>query len=195
MSVNVRLLAKDNKEVQDSLIKSEAVAESDLSSKFPPFNTDTFVSQLFWLLIFFSIFYFIMHRLVVPRISSIIKLRSDRILNDRDRVDCIKKQLDTIVSSYEMELEAARAKSKEMISIAVENSLKKLDEASKNAEIDYINKLNDYQSKIYDMQEKKSKEIYSSADEVIKELLLKVAGLSVSDKKLQSVINIMQNKD
>lgn len=190
----MQLLAKDKNEIKDSLIKSESVANSDLSSKFPPFNTDTFMSQLFWLLIFFSIFYWIMHRVILPRIESVMNLRRDRILNDRDRVDSIKKQVDSMVSSYEMDLGIARAKSKEMISGAVENSVKKLDEASKKAGINYSSKLADYQKNIYDMQERKLQEIYSSADEVIKELIKKVAGVSITDEKLQSIIKIMQNK-
>ncbi|MBA5724197.1 hypothetical protein [Candidatus Liberibacter sp.] len=57
-----------------------------IASKFPPFDTTTFVSQFFWLVITFGFFYAVMHRLVLPRIGAAIKNRQDRISGDLDEV-------------------------------------------------------------------------------------------------------------
>ena len=49
---------------------------------FPPFNRETFPSQLFWLAICFIALYVMTARLVRPRVGGIIKSRSDRIAGD-----------------------------------------------------------------------------------------------------------------
>ena len=45
---------------------------------FPPFNKETFASQLVWLVIFFVALYVLMSRLALPRIGGIIEARSAR---------------------------------------------------------------------------------------------------------------------
>ena len=45
---------------------------------FPPFNKETFASQLFWLAITFVALYLLMSRLALPRVGGIIEARRDR---------------------------------------------------------------------------------------------------------------------
>ncbi|MBY7649852.1 MAG: hypothetical protein C4617_05130 [Candidatus Liberibacter europaeus] len=188
----VKSLAKDDKAVENSIIRSEYIAESNVSGKFPPFDTSTFVSQFFWLVVIFAIFHWIVHRFVLPRIDLVIKLRRNQILHDCDEVNNIKKQIDSLVASYENELDAARKNAQAMIDKAVDSSIKKINFATKEAEIDYLQKLSDSQKKINDMQEEALKEISSASCVVVKELVRRMVGTSVSNDKLQSMAKTIQ---
>src|SRR5688572_1292337 len=42
---------------------------------FPPFNPETFASQLLWLAITFAFLYFMMSRIAIPRIGGILESR------------------------------------------------------------------------------------------------------------------------
>ena len=50
--------------------------------KFPPFDKQTFPSQLFWLTLTFVALYLLMSRIALPRIDSILERRRARIAGD-----------------------------------------------------------------------------------------------------------------
>src|SRR5260370_34028628 len=58
---------------------TEATPPSEHGGGFPPFQKDTFGSQLLWLAIFFVSLYLIASKLGLPRVGSIIADRRNRI--------------------------------------------------------------------------------------------------------------------
>ena len=56
--------------------------KSDSSGGLPQLDISTWPTQLFWLLITFSIGYIIISTLVVPSISTVLENRSDKISSD-----------------------------------------------------------------------------------------------------------------
>ena len=49
---------------------------------FPPFNPETFASQLLWFAVFFVLLYFMMSRVALPRVGGILAARRERIEGD-----------------------------------------------------------------------------------------------------------------
>jgi F-type H+-transporting ATPase subunit b len=78
--------------------------------QFPPFNKDTFASQLVWFAIFFIALYLVIARLAIPRIGGIVKARSDRIDGDLAEASRLKEQSDAALKAYEKSLADARAR-------------------------------------------------------------------------------------
>ena len=60
----------------------EHVPPSEHGGGFPPFNKDTFASQLIWITLAFVALYLLMSRVALPRIGSIIEDRRQRIASD-----------------------------------------------------------------------------------------------------------------
>jgi F-type H+-transporting ATPase subunit b len=79
------------------------------SSKFPPLDQSTFPSQIFWLVIFFGLLYFLMSR-ILPRIGAILEGRKARIDGDLARAQALKEETEAAVKSYEKALADARSK-------------------------------------------------------------------------------------
>src|SRR5690606_17195638 len=77
---------------------------------FPPFNVETFASQLVWLAIFFVALYVIIARLAVPRISHTVEARRDRIAGDFAEANRLKEQSDAAMAAYEKALADARGR-------------------------------------------------------------------------------------
>ena len=50
--------------------------------QFPPFNKETFASQLVWFVIFFIALYVLIGRFAIPRIGGIIEARRGRVEGD-----------------------------------------------------------------------------------------------------------------
>ena len=77
---------------------------------FPPFQADTFASQLVWLAIAFVLLYVLMSKLALPRVGAIIEGRQKRIADDIAEAGRLKTQSDDAVAAYEKALADARAR-------------------------------------------------------------------------------------
>lgn len=77
---------------------------------FPPFNGETFASQLVWLAITFVALYLIVSKLALPRVGSIIAARQGAIADDLAKAQGLKEASDKELATYEDELAAARAR-------------------------------------------------------------------------------------
>jgi F-type H+-transporting ATPase subunit b len=108
---------------------------------FPPFNKETFVSQLVWLVIFFVALYAIISKLAIPQLGGIIEARSRKIDGDLAEAKRLKDQSDAAIAAYEKSLADARARAqtlagetRDKLAAEAEVSRKKL-EAELNARL------------------------------------------------------------
>ena len=77
---------------------------------FPPFDSNTFASQLLWLAITFVALYFLMAKVALPRIAGILETRRDRIASDLDTAERLKGESDEAIAAYDQALAEARGK-------------------------------------------------------------------------------------
>jgi F-type H+-transporting ATPase subunit b len=77
---------------------------------FPPFQSDTFASQLVSLLIAFVALYMIVSRIALPRVGSVLDERQNTIEGDLTEAQKLKDASDSALKAYESELAAARSR-------------------------------------------------------------------------------------
>jgi len=77
---------------------------------FPPFNSQTFASQLFWLALTFIFLYVMMSKVALPRIGAIIDSRQQRIDDDVAEAQKLKAESEAAVASYEKALAEAHSR-------------------------------------------------------------------------------------
>ncbi len=93
---------------------AHAAAES--GGSFPPFDTSTYTSQLFWLVVAFGITYYVISKVAGPRISGILEDRHDRIASDIAEAERLKRETDEAMEGYETALSEARSRAQSMAS-------------------------------------------------------------------------------
>lgn len=76
---------------------------------FPPFNKETYASQLIWLAIAFVLLYLLMSRLALPRVGGIIAARNGKIASDLAEANSLKESSDAAAAAHEKKLAEARA--------------------------------------------------------------------------------------
>jgi len=59
---------------------------------FPPFDSNYFATQIFWLLLTFAVLYFLLSQIFLPRIGQTIEERSSRIADDLDAASRMQKE-------------------------------------------------------------------------------------------------------
>src|SRR3954452_18991585 len=81
---------------------------------FPPFNKETFASQLVWFVIFFVGLYVLIGRFAIPRIGGIVEARRGRIEGDLAEANRLKDQSDAALKAYEKSLADARGRAQQL---------------------------------------------------------------------------------
>ena len=83
---------------------------------FPPFDKETFPSQLFWLVICFVALYLLTSRLVQPRVGGIMDSRKNRIAGDLAEASRFKSESEQAMAAYEKALADARTRAQTIAS-------------------------------------------------------------------------------
>ncbi|HKH01088.1 MAG TPA: F0F1 ATP synthase subunit B' [Bradyrhizobium sp.] len=88
-----------------------AHTEADAHGRaFPPFQKETFASQLVSLLIAFVALYLIVSRIALPRVGSLLDARQAAIEGDLAEAQKLKDDSDAALKAYERELAEARGR-------------------------------------------------------------------------------------
>jgi F-type H+-transporting ATPase subunit b len=85
-------------------------ADGGHKAPFPPFQKDTFASQLVSLLVAFVALYLIVSRIALPRVGSLLDERQGAIEGDLAAAQKLKDESDSALKAYESELAAARSR-------------------------------------------------------------------------------------
>lgn len=83
---------------------------------FPPFQRETFASQLVWLTLTFVLLYVLMAKVALPRVGSIIETRRARMADDVAEADRLKGESDAALAAYEKALADARTRAQSLAS-------------------------------------------------------------------------------
>ena len=84
----------------------------------PQFDASTFASQIFWLAVTFIALYFVMARVVVPRIAEVLEARRRRIEINLEKAAALKKDAAAALAAYEKAIAAAREQARDLIAEA-----------------------------------------------------------------------------
>jgi F-type H+-transporting ATPase subunit b len=110
-------------------------ADGGHQAPFPPFQKDTFASQLVSVVVAFAALYLIVSRIALPRVGSVLDARANAIEGDLAKAQELKDASDAALKAYENELAAARARAqaigaetREKLNAAAEAERKTLEE-------------------------------------------------------------------
>ncbi len=116
-------------------------APSGPKGAFPPFQKDTFASQLVWLVLFFVALYALVSRIAIPRINGIMQARADRVSEDVAEAARLKDQSDAALKAYERSLADAKARAQVLAGETRDRLNAQADEARRKLEAELNEKL------------------------------------------------------
>tara|TARA_Y100000588_G_scaffold59766_1_gene58682 strand:- start:184 stop:681 length:498 start_codon:yes stop_codon:yes gene_type:complete len=73
-----------------------------------------FAPQLVWLVISFVALYVLMSRLALPRISSVLEERQNRIVDDLEKAEEMRREAEASLDAYESSMTDARNRAREL---------------------------------------------------------------------------------
>lgn len=87
----------------------------------PQLDPSSFASQLLWLVITFSIFYLVMSRIALPRVSEVLETRQNRIAYDLENATSLKGEADQVLAEYEASMAKAHSESQTLLAEAAQD--------------------------------------------------------------------------
>lgn len=159
------------------------------SDVFPPFDQTTFASQILWLAITFGLFYYLMAKVALPRISSILEVRSDRIATDLDEANRLKEESDAALAAYEQELADAKARAHTIAQEARDKAKADLDAKRVKVEADLASKIADAESRIADIKKSAMGEVDTIAADTTEALIKELIGGKVTKAEVKSAVS------
>lgn len=76
---------------------------------------DTFLSQIFWLIITFGILYFVLWRKAIPLISDVLQERQERVDEDLRKAEELKTEAEEVLAAYEKAVADGRAEAQTIL--------------------------------------------------------------------------------
>ncbi len=108
---------------------------------FPPFQSETFASQLFWLALTFVFLYVVMAKVALPRVAGILEARRGRIAADLAEAQRFKDGSDAAIAGYEKALAQARARAQTIAGETRQRQAAQSEETRKGLEAELHGKL------------------------------------------------------
>lgn len=170
-------------------------AEHGAGGTFPPFDPTTFASQLLWLAISFGIFYLLMSRVALPRISSILETRRDRISQDLDEAQRLKDESDAAIAAYEHELAEARNRAHAIAQEARDASKAKADAEREAVEKELAGKMAEAEAKIAGIKASALGEVDAIASETVGLIVKELIGGTATKAEIAKAVSAQGGKE
>src|SRR5690348_15858979 len=113
---------------------TEHPAPKEGSGGFPPFDTSTFPSQIFWKVVTFAFLFVVVWRVAGPRISGVITTRRNKINGDIAEAQKHRSDAEAASAAYQTALAGARARANASAVGARKSTARELDKAKADAD-------------------------------------------------------------
>lgn len=155
---------------------------------FPPFNKDTFASQLVWLAITFVLLYLLMSRLALPRVGGIIEARAGRIESDLAEAQRLKEETEAAVAGYEKTLVEARANAQAIAAKTRDSLMAEAEERRKTLEAGLHKKLEEAEASIAKTKTAAMSNVRSIATEAAASIVERLIGTKPADNVVADAV-------
>jgi len=141
---------------------------------------DTYTSQIFWLLVFFAITFFVVGRGMVPRVLDTMDKRSKQIADDISAAQAARDQADKEEEAWRTRENENRARAQALISEAKAEAAAKSEKKMAAAQKRLDKKLDEADARIAEARESALGEIEAVDTEAAQDIVVQLAGIKVS---------------
>ena len=160
----------------------------------PQLNPEFWASQIFWLILIFSILYMIIWKIFLPKITDGIENRKLRIMNDLNETQKLKENAEKKLEEYTKIIEDIKKEAKKVI----EDNKKKLENDIKNKKQKFNEEIEQElmlaEKEIKNLRKSSISSINKIAVEVSSEMIKRLVGASVNTSNVSAIVEDISKK-
>jgi F-type H+-transporting ATPase subunit b len=164
-------------------------ADGGHKAPFPPFQKDTFASQLVSLLVAFVALYLIVSRIALPRVGSLLDERQKAIESDLAEAQELRDASDAALRTYERELAEARSRAHAISAETREKLNAASDAERKTLEGRLTRKLAEAEKTIAATREAAMSNVRGIAAEAAAEIVQRLTGVLPDRKSVEGAVD------
>jgi F-type H+-transporting ATPase subunit b len=154
-------------------------------SGLPQLNVNDMAPQLIWLALTFLALYFILSKFTLPRISSVLDERKNRIERDIAEGERLNSETQNAIAEYEQKLTDARGKASTMAKENRDKVAGELETKRLAAEAADQERMATAEERINAMKSEAMSQVAAISTETAQELIRKLVGTEVSSDEIQ----------
>jgi len=155
----------------------------------PQFDPTTFVSQIFWLFISFTILYLVVAHFAIPRFRNILEQRARGIQADLDRAESLKSEAENTLENYEAAMVAAHNQARTLILKVQQEAKTEAAETNRVLAVELNAQILEAEQRIAKARDDAMKSLSTIAAEAAQEAVERIAGLDVSKNDADVAVN------
>lgn len=148
----------------------------------------TYSSQIFWLLVFFGLTFFVVGRGMVPKVMDTVAQRDKQISDDLLAAERARKQADQEEEAWRVRENANRAEAQALIAEARAKASSAAEKRLATAQSAIDTRLAEAEERIAQARNSAAAEIEDVAADAARDIVSRVAGLTVPDAAVRSAV-------
>ncbi len=154
----------------------------------PQLQPGDFAPQLIWLAIIFTLFYFALSQLALPRIERVLKDRKTKIGGDLQAARDAQHNADKEAERYEAEIAAAKTKSHSVVRASRDKLNGELGEKRKDLDAQLAQKTAETEKRVQGLLQRAFGEMDAMTTGAVSDIVKALAGIEVSDSEVQAAL-------
>jgi len=176
-----------------SIFLSSAVNAAEKAGM-PQLDTEFWISQIFWLVITFSILFTILSKFILPKISANLETRKTLILENISTAEKKREESESKIKEYNEIIKKCKNEAKNLVNQAKEKMMKDINLKKEALEKDLSNEIQRAEIEIQEFRDKAPEKINKIAVDTSTDLLQRLMNADVNSSSISAIVNDLSSK-
>lgn len=150
--------------------------------------SETFASQIFWVLIFFGLVFFVIGKGMVPKVMATVEARDKQIADDLAAAEAARKAADAQEEAWRVQASKQRAQAQALIAQAKVDAAKAAEVRLSAAGAKIDAHVSEAEGRIAQARENALGEIETVASEAASDIVSRIAGITVDPSAARAAV-------
>jgi F-type H+-transporting ATPase subunit b len=164
------------------------------SGGMPQLNPEFWISQIFWLTVTFGSLYFVLSKLILPKISANLELRKSQILENIEAAEKQREESEQKIKEYEKIVQKNKNEAKNYFNQIRDKVIKDINIKKDSLDKELTTEIKKAESEIQSLKNKAPEKINKIAIETSSDLILKLIGIEVNNSSISAIVDDLSKK-
>ena len=165
------------------------------SGGIPQLNPEFWVSQIFWFVITFGIFYLVLSKLILPKISANLESRKSQISDNIEAADRQREESEKKLNEYDVIISKGKTEAKNIFNQAREKALKDINVKQDILDKQIEEEIKKVEDEINLLRKDAPVKINKIAIDTSAELIQKLIGAEINNSSISAIVDDLSKKN
>ena len=170
-------------------------AQSAESGGMPQLNPEFWISQVFWLVLTFGILYFVLSKLVLPKISDNLETRKSQILENIEAAEKQREESEDKIKQFEKIILESKIEAKNYFNDRRQKILEDINKKRIALEKDIDDEISAVEEEINKLKNTSGEKITKIAIETSSDLINQLIGEEVNNSSISAIVEDQSRKN